>query len=65
MVAGFANSIETRWAQVLGEDNPLHHCVQLVRDSAFGVLGWVGLLRVGAHAVRGPDLAARHLRDAA
>ena len=26
-----------RWAQVLGEINPLHHCVQLVRDSAFGV----------------------------
>src|SRR6476469_2705537 len=36
------------WAQVLGEINPLHHCVQLVRDSAFGVLGWVDLLRVGA-----------------
>jgi lipooligosaccharide transport system permease protein len=37
-----------KWAQVLGEVNPLHHCVQLVRDSAFGVLGWVDLLRVGA-----------------
>jgi len=37
-----------KWAQVLGEINPLHHCVQLVRDSAFGVLGWVDLARVGA-----------------
>jgi len=36
------------WAQVLGEVNPLHHCVQLVRDAAFGMLGWVDLLRVGA-----------------
>ena len=42
-----------RWAQVLGEVNPLHHCVQLVRDSAFGVLGWVDLLRVGALVVFG------------
>ncbi len=37
-----------RWAQVLGEVNPLHHCVQLVRDAAFEQLGWVDLLRVGA-----------------
>jgi len=36
------------WAQVLGEVNPLHHCVQLVRDSAFEMLGWIDLLRVGA-----------------
>jgi lipooligosaccharide transport system permease protein len=42
-----------KWAQVLGEVNPLHHCVQLVRDSAFGVLGWVDLLRVGALMVFG------------
>ncbi len=28
-----------RWAQVLGEVNPLHHCVQLVRDAAFEQLG--------------------------
>jgi lipooligosaccharide transport system permease protein len=28
------------WAQVLGNVNPLYHCVQLVRDSVFGALGW-------------------------
>ena len=28
------------WAQVLGHLNPLYHCVQLVRDSVFGLLGW-------------------------
>ena len=37
-----------RWAQILGEINPLHHCVQLVRDAVFGYDGWVDLLRVGA-----------------
>ena len=42
-----------RWAQILGEVNPLHHTVQLVRDAAFGVLGWVDLLRVGALVVFG------------
>jgi lipooligosaccharide transport system permease protein len=36
------------WAQVLGELNPLHQCVQLVRDAVFGYDGWVDLLRVGA-----------------
>jgi lipooligosaccharide transport system permease protein len=35
-----------RWAQVLGELNPLHHCVQLVRDAAFGFNGWIDLARV-------------------
>jgi lipooligosaccharide transport system permease protein len=29
-----------RWAQILGELNPLHHCVELVRHSAFGWQGW-------------------------
>ena len=29
------------WAQVLANFNPLYHCVQLVRDAAFG-LGWIG-----------------------
>jgi len=42
-----------RWAQILGEVNPLHHCVQLVRDAAFGRLGPVDLLRVGALLVFG------------
>jgi lipooligosaccharide transport system permease protein len=36
------------WAQVAGELNPLHHCVELVRDAVFGTLGPVDLLRVGA-----------------
>jgi lipooligosaccharide transport system permease protein len=28
------------WAQVLGNVNPLFHCVQLVRHSVFGLTGW-------------------------
>jgi len=36
------------WAQILGEVNPLHHCVQLVRDAVFGFAGWVDLARYGA-----------------
>ena len=28
------------WAQVLGNFNPLYHCVQLVRDAVFGFEGW-------------------------
>jgi lipooligosaccharide transport system permease protein len=35
------------WAQALGEINPLHHCVQLVRDAVFMNQSWVDLLRVG------------------
>jgi lipooligosaccharide transport system permease protein len=34
--------------QILGELNPLHHCVELVRAAAFGFDGWTDLLRVGA-----------------
>jgi lipooligosaccharide transport system permease protein len=36
------------WAQVLGQFNPLYHCVQLVRDASFGWAGWadVGHLAV-------------------
>ena len=37
-----------QWAQVLGEINPLHHCVELVRHAAFGWDGWTDLARVGA-----------------
>ena len=33
------------WAQVLGEINPLHHCVELVRHAAFG-WHWTDLARV-------------------
>jgi lipooligosaccharide transport system permease protein len=28
------------WAQVLGDINPLHHCVELVRHAAFGFDAW-------------------------
>ena len=36
------------WAQLLGELNPLHHCVELVRHAAFGFEGWEDLARLGA-----------------
>jgi lipooligosaccharide transport system permease protein len=36
------------WARVLGNVNPLHHCVELVRAAAFGWHGWTDLGRVGA-----------------
>ena len=50
LVAGtfFPLSRLPRWAQILGEVNPLHHCVQLVRDAVFGFAGWVDLARYGA-----------------
>jgi lipooligosaccharide transport system permease protein len=50
LVAGtfFPLSRLPRWGQVLGEVNPLHHCVQLVRDAVFGFAGWVDLARFGA-----------------
>ena len=35
------------WAQVLAWFNPLYHCVELVRDAAFGWEGWVNLAHVG------------------
>jgi lipooligosaccharide transport system permease protein len=28
------------WAQVAANFNPLYHCVELVRDAVFGMLGW-------------------------
>ena len=28
------------WAQVLGNLNPLFHCVELVRHAVFGFVGW-------------------------
>ena len=36
------------WAQVLAALNPLHHCVELVRDAVFGSQGWADLVRRGA-----------------
>jgi len=43
----FPLSTLPRWAQILGEINPLHQCVQLVRDAVFLNLSWVDLLRAG------------------
>src|SRR4051812_11634897 len=42
LVAGtfFPLSQLPEWAQVLGNINPLFHCVQLVRDVVFGNYGW-------------------------
>jgi len=49
LVAGtfFPLSTLPRWAQILGELNPLHQCVQLVRDAVFLNLSSVDLLRAG------------------
>jgi lipooligosaccharide transport system permease protein len=40
-----------RWAQILGELNPLHQCVELVRHAVFGFEGWIDLLRVAVLVV--------------
>jgi lipooligosaccharide transport system permease protein len=42
-----------RWAQILGELNPLHQCVELVRHAVFGFEGWTDLLRVAVLVVWG------------
>jgi lipooligosaccharide transport system permease protein len=49
LVAGtfFPLSQLPRWAQIAGNFNPLHHCVELVRHAAFGFEGWTDLGRVG------------------
>jgi lipooligosaccharide transport system permease protein len=43
LVAGtfFPLSSLPTWAQVLGNFNPLFHCVELVRHAVFGFRGWV------------------------
>jgi lipooligosaccharide transport system permease protein len=55
LVAGTFFPLEQlpEWVQILGELNPLHHCVELVRHAAFGFDGWTDLLRVGALVVFG------------
>jgi len=49
LVAGtfFPLSELPEWAQVAGNFNPLHHCVELVRHAAFGWEGWSDLGRLG------------------
>jgi lipooligosaccharide transport system permease protein len=48
LVAGtfFPLSGLPKWAQVVGQFNPLYHCVQLVRDACFGFQGWKDLYHV-------------------
>ena len=41
------------WAEFLGNFNPLHHCVELVRHAEFGWDGWTDLARLGAFVVFG------------
>lgn len=50
LVAGtfFPLSKLPEWAQVLGNVNPLHHTVELVRHAAFGWDGWTDLAHLGA-----------------
>jgi lipooligosaccharide transport system permease protein len=50
LVAGtfFPLSELPEWAQILGNVNPLHHCVELVRHAAFGWEGWTDLARLAA-----------------
>ena len=50
LVAGtfFPLSQLPEWAQIAGNLNPLHHCVELVRHAAFGWHPWSDLARVGA-----------------
>lgn len=37
-----------RWAEIAGQFNPLHHCVELVRHASFGWQGWIDLGHLGA-----------------
>lgn len=50
LVAGtfFPLSQLPEWAQIAGNFNPLHHCVELVRHAAFGSDGLTDLARVAA-----------------
>lgn len=50
LVAGtfFPLSGLPEWVQVLGNVNPLHHCVELVRHAAFGWDGWHDVGHLGA-----------------
>ena len=35
-----------QWAQILGDINPLYHCVELVRHAVFGFEGWIDVWHV-------------------
>ncbi len=47
LVAGTFFPLKRHWAKVAGNFNPLHHCVELVRQAAFGFEGWFDLARIG------------------
>jgi len=47
LVAGTFFPLKQHWARIAGNFNPLHQCVELVRQAAFGFEGWVDLARVG------------------
>jgi lipooligosaccharide transport system permease protein len=52
------------WAQVLGNLNPLYHCVQLVRDAVFGFQGWKDIGHLAflvGFALQMWRLAVRHM----
>jgi lipooligosaccharide transport system permease protein len=55
LVAGtfFPISGLPEWAEVLAQGNPLHHLVELVRNSVFGKLGWIDLAHLGVVAAWG------------
>jgi lipooligosaccharide transport system permease protein len=53
LVAGTFFPLRQRWAQILGDFNPLHHCVELVRHAAFGFQGWTDVGHVAAIAFFG------------
>jgi lipooligosaccharide transport system permease protein len=55
LVAGtfFPISGLPEWAEVLAQGNPLHHLVELVRNSVFGKLGWIDLVHLGVVAAWG------------
>ena len=35
------------WAEIVGQINPLYHCVELVRHAVFGLEGWVDIWHLG------------------
>jgi lipooligosaccharide transport system permease protein len=49
LVAGtfFPLAAVGEWAEIVGQVNPLYHCVELVRHAVFGIEGWVDLWHVG------------------
>ena len=47
LVAGTFFPLKQHWARIAGNFNPLHQCVELVRQAAVGFEGWVDLARVG------------------